>query len=89
MGDKIFLITSSEGNEIIIKNVIGNDYEINVVTKNNLMVELYEKNPALLIVDLDGFGKQAIEMIQSIISIEYLPVVFVYNKDLSNLITTL
>ncbi|MBC8060906.1 MAG: HD domain-containing protein [Clostridiaceae bacterium] len=83
MGNRIFLLTTSENNEAIIRNVIGNEYEIYSVTKGSLMVELYKKNPVILIVDIDGFEEQTIEMIQSILSIEYLPVIYVYNEDSS------
>ena len=81
MGNRIFLLTTSKGNELIIKNIIGNDYEIYVVTKSNLMVEMYEKNPVILIVDIDGFQERTIEMVQSILLIEYLPTVYVYNEN--------
>lgn len=81
MSNRIFLLTTSRDNELLIKNIIGNDYEIFVLTKSNLMVELYEKNPAILIVDIDGLEEHAIEMVQSIVSIEYLPVVYVYNEE--------
>jgi len=85
MSKRIFLLTINDGNETSIKNIIGNDYEVYVVTKGNLMVDIYEKNPVLLIVDIDGFEEQSIEMVQSILSIEYLPVIYVQNENSSTI----
>lgn len=85
MDNTIFLLSTNENNEAIIRNAINSDYTIYSGTKNNLMAELYKINPKLLIVDIDGFEDHTIAMIQSILSIEYLPVIYVYSEN-SNII---
>lgn len=44
------------------------------------MVEIYKRSPVVLIVDLDICEENTLNIIQSILDIEYLPVIYVYNE---------
>lgn len=79
----IFLLTKNEETQDIVKASIKGEYEIAEVSKSTLMMELYKKNPAMLIVDIDSYGEQIIDFIQNIISIEYIPVLYIHNDDSS------
>ncbi len=81
MSDTIFLLIGNKRNEELIRNSIYGDFQVQCVNKSNLMVELYKTNPKTLLVDTDGFENQTIEMIQSILAIEYLPVIYIYSED--------
>lgn len=80
MKANVFLLTTDKNNEDTVRNVISNDYNLSCVDKSDLMVLMYEKEPVMLIVDLDCFEENTIEMIQSIIAVEYLSVVYVYSN---------
>lgn len=77
MNNIVFLLTLQKDIERIILDSIPVSYKLNLVSKNNLMVELYKKSPILLIVDLDSVTEQILEMIQSIVSVNYLPIIYV------------
>jgi HD-GYP domain-containing protein (c-di-GMP phosphodiesterase class II) len=89
MNTTVFLLTNNMENETIVRSSLEEDFEILRVTKSNLMVEMYKIMPQVLIVDVDSFGEQIIDMVQSIISIEYLPVIYIYsdNNKLYKLLT--
>lgn len=80
MSSKIFLLTNNKAQISTVRNFLGSDYEVYSVTKTSLMVELYKKEPKALIVDIDSYEQQTIKMIQSIIAIDYLPVIYVYSE---------
>lgn len=80
MRSNIFLITNSKSNELIIRDSISSDYEVHCPTKGLMMGELYEKNPKVLIVDTDIWEDNTFDIIQSILDIEYLPVIYVYSE---------
>jgi hypothetical protein len=77
MDNTIFLLTLQKNLERVLFDSIPIKYKVNIVSKNNLMVELYKKSPTLLIVDLDSITEQILEMIQSIVALSYLPVVYI------------
>ena len=77
----IFLLTNSKSKELSIRSCVSSEYEVFCVTKGNLMVEMYNKNPQILIVDLDSYDAQAIELIQSTLAMDYLPVVYVHSGN--------
>ncbi|SHH86894.1 HD-GYP domain-containing protein [Clostridium grantii] len=81
MEKSIFILTKKYSNEMKIKEAIGSLYETNLVTTATLMVELYKKSPIVLIVDLDSFEESTIEMIQSVVAIDYLPVIYTYEVN--------
>jgi HD-GYP domain-containing protein (c-di-GMP phosphodiesterase class II) len=81
MHNTIFLLTNSISKELIIRNCISSRYEVVCVSKGNLMVEMYKKSPQVLIVDIDSYENQSIEMIQSTLSMDYIPVVYVYSES--------
>jgi hypothetical protein len=82
MGSTIFLLTTNKAEISTVRSFLSSDYEVYTVTKTNLMVELYKKEPKVLIVDIDSYEEQTIKMIKSIIAIEYLPVIYVYSKEI-------
>ena len=77
----VFILTNDKTKVSRVKSFLNNDYEVSSVTKTNLMVELYKKEPRVLIVDIDSYEKQTLKMIQSIIAIDYLPVIYVYSAE--------
>ncbi len=85
MVSKVFLLTTSSENENEIRKIMQGSYEIYCINKSDLMVELYEKEPIMLIVDLDSFEENAIQTIQYISSIENLSVIYFY-KNFENII---
>jgi Response regulator containing a CheY-like receiver domain and an HD-GYP domain len=80
MSNAIFLLTNSKSKELSIRNSISNDYEVHCVTKGDMMVEMYKKNPKALIVDIDTCEENTFDIIQSILDIEYLSVIYVYGE---------
>jgi HD-GYP domain-containing protein (c-di-GMP phosphodiesterase class II) len=82
MSSTIFLLTTNKAEISAVRSFLSSDYEVYVVTKTSLMVELYKKEPKVLIVDIDSYEEQTIKMIKSIIAIDYLPVIYVYNKQI-------
>ncbi|MBK5242632.1 HD domain-containing phosphohydrolase [Clostridium sp.] len=80
MSSTIFILTNNKAKISIVRDFLSSDYEVYSVTKTNLMVELYKKEPKVLIVDIDSYEEQTIKMIKSIIAIEYLPVIYVYSE---------
>lgn len=76
----IFLLTNNKINELIIKNSISDDYNVICTKKGNLMMDLYKINPEMLIVDIDSYGEQIIDMIQTILSIDYIPIIYTYSE---------
>lgn len=81
MNSSIFLLTSNINTEEILRKYISKDYNIITVSKNDLMVKLYSENPQLLLVDLDSYSTDALEMIISVMEISYVPVIYVYSED--------
>lgn len=81
MSSTIFLLSNSNVVISTVRNYLCSDYEVYNVTKTNLMVELYEKEPKVLIVDIDTYEEQTIKMIQSIIAIDYLPVIYIHSEE--------
>jgi HD-GYP domain-containing protein (c-di-GMP phosphodiesterase class II) len=81
MSGLIFILTSDKTKVSKVKGFLGSNYEIYSVTKTNLMVELYKREPTVLIVDIDGYEEQTIKMIKSIIAIDYLPVIYVHSEE--------
>ena len=81
MHSTIFLLTNSKMKELSIRGCVSSEYEVFCVTKGNLMVEMYNKNPQIIIVDLDSYETQAIEMIQSTLAMNYIPVVYVHSEN--------
>jgi HD-GYP domain-containing protein (c-di-GMP phosphodiesterase class II) len=81
MDNTIFLLTLQKNLERVLFDSIPIKYKVNIVSKNNLMVELYKKSPILLIVDLDSITEQILEMIQSIVALSYLPVVYICSEE--------
>jgi Response regulator containing a CheY-like receiver domain and an HD-GYP domain len=82
MRSNIFLLTNSKSKELSIRGSISSDYEVYCVTKGDMMVEMYKKNPKVLIVDIDICEDNTFDMIQSILAIEYLPVIYVYSEKI-------
>lgn len=80
MSNTIFLLTNSRSKELSIRNSLSSDYKLHCVTKGDMMVEMYKKNPKLLIVDVDICEDNTLDIIQSILDIEYLPVIYVYSE---------
>lgn len=80
MNSIIFLLTTSKANELAIRNAVLGEYEIEIVTKGNLMIELYKKNPVMIIADIESYGDEIVDFIQTIISIEYLPILYIHNN---------
>ncbi|MEK6266645.1 MAG: HD domain-containing protein [Clostridium sp.] len=80
MSSTIFILTNNKAEISTVRDFLSTDYEVYSVTKTNLMVELYKKEPKVLIVDIDSYEEQTIRMIKSIIAIEYLPVIYVYSE---------
>ena len=85
MVSKVFLLTTSSENENEIREIIQGSYEIYSINKSDLMVELYEKEPIMIMVDLDSFEENAIQTIQYSSSIENLSVIYFY-KNVKNVI---
>lgn len=84
MKSSIFLLTSSFEREKILRKFISKTYyDVTTVSKNDLMVKLYTDSPQLLLVDLDSFSLDALEMIESVVEISYIPVVYFYSEDYS------
>lgn len=81
MSNTIFLLTNSKSKELSISNSINSDYEVYCVTKGDMMVEMYKRNPKVLIVDIDACEDNTLDVIQSILDIEYLPVIYVYSEE--------
>jgi hypothetical protein len=77
MNNIIFLLTLQKDIEKMITESIPVKYSLNIVGKNDLMVKLYKNSPALLIIDLDSIAEQTLEMIQSILSLVYFPVIYI------------
>ena len=81
MSSIIFILTNDQTKVSRVRSFLSSNYEVYAVTKTNLMVELYKREPMALIVDIDSYEQQAIKMIQSIIAIDYLPVIYVYSEQ--------
>ncbi|WP_291637571.1 hypothetical protein, partial [Clostridium sp.] len=81
MSGIIFILTSDKTKVSRVKSFLSSDYEVYSVTKTNLMVELYKREPTVLLVDIDSYEEQTIKMIQSIIAIDYLPVIYVHSTE--------
>lgn len=81
MKSDILLLTTSSRKELIIRDSISQDYEIYCVNTSDIMVEIYKRNPVVLIVDLDICEENTLNIIQSILDIEYLPVIYVYKEN--------
>lgn len=79
MSSTVFLLTNNKVVISTVINILSSDYEVYNVTKTSLMVELYKKEPKVLIVDIDSYEEQTIKMIQSTLAIEYLPVIYIYS----------
>lgn len=77
----IFILTNDKTKVSRVNDFLSCDYEVYFVTKTNLMVELYKREPAALIVDIDSYEEQTIKMIQSIMAIDYLPVIYVHSEE--------
>lgn len=86
MTGNIFLLTTDKNHEKIIRDAISSQYEVFCLSKTNLMVSMYEKEPIMFIVDIDCFEENTIEMIQSIIAVEYLSVVYVYSNKITAIV---
>lgn len=80
MKKNILLLTKSQSKEVIMRDSLSHDYEVYCVSASNIMVEIYKRNPIVLIVDLDICEDNTINIIKSILDIEYLPVIYVYNE---------
>lgn len=80
MKSNILLLTKSSSKELIIRDSISCDYEVHCVTTGDIMVEIYKRNPVALIVDMDICEDNTLNIIQSILDIEYLPVIYVYSE---------
>ncbi|MFT5871444.1 MAG: hypothetical protein ACI8WT_000364 [Clostridium sp.] len=81
MSGIIFILTSNETKVSRVKSFLNGNYEVYSVNKTNLVVELYKREPTVLLVDIDSYEQQTIKMIQSIIAIDYLPVIYVYSTE--------
>lgn len=89
MKNNILLLTKSSNKELTIRDSIGHDYEVHCVTTGDIMVEIYKRNPVMLIVDLDICEDNTLNIIQSILDIEYLPVIYVYNNEKAKIVDIL
>jgi HD-GYP domain-containing protein (c-di-GMP phosphodiesterase class II) len=87
MNNIIFLLTTNKAIELSIRNSVMDEYETVIVTKGNIMMELYKRNPVMVIVDIDSYGDEIVDFIKSIISIEYLPILYIHNhrNDISTM----
>ncbi|GAA0178709.1 response regulator [Clostridium sediminicola] len=88
MSDCIFLMTLNNKRESKIREYTFNRYQVYSIDKNSLMMELYKRSPRALIVDLDSYEDSTLEMIQSTVSIDYLPVIYIYDRfnDINDLL---
>jgi HD-GYP domain-containing protein (c-di-GMP phosphodiesterase class II) len=80
MSGSIFLLTNNELLDSKIRNTVAGNYNIINVNKSNLMVELYKLNPTMIIVDFDSYGDQIIDVIQTILSIDYIPILYIHKE---------
>lgn len=80
MKSEILLLTKSYDKELIIRDSISHDYEVCCVTISDIMVEIYKRNPVVLIVDLDICEENTLNIIESILAVEYLPVIYIYDE---------
>lgn len=84
MKQNIFLLTLQIEIEKKVKKAIDlESIDLITVNKNELMMKLYELNPRMLIIDVNSYTKQTLKMIQSVLSIEFVPVLYTYNNDIS------
>lgn len=90
MGLTILMVSNNKNNQSLIQECVGNEYDIYFINKDNLMIEIYEMDAKAVIIDIDDLEGHTIEMIHSILSIEYVPVIYVYSKktDLIDLISS-
>lgn len=88
MNSRIFILTANVEIESTVRQALLSEYELYCVNKSNLLMELYKKNPVMLIVDVDSYGDQIIDMMQTIINIEYIPILYIHD-DKNDMINTL
>ena len=81
MENSIFLLTSQKETERIILDSIPLKYNLISITTVDLIMKLYEKAPSMLLVDLDNLSEQSLEMVNSTVSLMYLPVIYIYTDN--------
>jgi HD-GYP domain-containing protein (c-di-GMP phosphodiesterase class II) len=81
MEKSIFLLTAQKKTERLIMDCIPLNYNLISVSKNNLMIKLYEKRPVMFIVDLDYMNEQTLDIISSILSVMYIPIVYLHGEN--------
>lgn len=83
MQNTIFLLTVQKDVERQILDCIPINYNLINVTKTDLLMKLYNYSPIMLIIDADNLNEQTLDMINSIISLMYLPVIYIYSVESS------
>ncbi len=82
MGNTILLLSNSQKHISKIETAIRwESADLMVVEKNDLMKNMYSFQAKMLLVDLDSFGLQTLSMIQSILNVEYLPVIYFFESE--------
>lgn len=81
MTKTVFILTMEEEKENKIKSILEGEYEIRLVTKGNIMMELIKTPPLMIIADIDSYGEQLMDFIRTIISIEYIPVLYITKEN--------
>jgi len=82
MKNTVLFMSTSEKHQNKVKNIIDeNSLQLVQMDKDDLMKNLYVLNARLLIVDLDSYNMQTLNVIQSALNLEYIPVIFFYEND--------
>lgn len=76
MENIILIISENTGKKSLIEKVLINShYRIKTVNKSKLMISIVNELPSIAIVDLDSYQGSSLQLIQSTISVEYLPTI--------------
>lgn len=76
MKNLIFLITENPDSQSIINNtLVGTPYKVEIIKKNNLLVNIYNKKPNVILLDVACYSETAIGLIQSALAINYIPTI--------------
>lgn len=79
MTNAAFLLTLNEEYGEEIRIAVTGEYIIQSVNKSDIIKEMMNTRPIVIIADIDSYGLQIIDFIRTILSIEYIPVIYLHS----------
>lgn len=86
MKNPIFLLSDDSEKINLISDIIHNaQLDFKTLDKSVLMSRLYDEQPSVIIIDLDSYVDSSLEMISSILSMNYVPAICISSTKESSL----